>query len=135
MTRTGRTLSYTASDRDAHYTGTIPATRCPVCLVGMAATHGRSDIAYAAPDPAPAPWSDAVPFDSAPPVPAGWSIVSDGATPQDAVSTAERYRSHGRAAVVTRYGCRALSGAHYVAYRVTVDIAPDDAAWAAYRGQ
>ena len=55
MTRTGRTLSYAASDRDAHYTGTIPATRCPVCLVGMAATHGRSDIAYAAPDPAPAP--------------------------------------------------------------------------------
>lgn len=83
----------------------------------------------------PAPWQDAVPFDSAPTVPAGWSIVSDGATPQDAVNTAERYRSHGRAAVVTRYGCRALSGAHYVAYRVTVDIAPDDAAWAAYRGQ
>lgn len=131
-----RTLTYAASDRDAHYTGTVPAIRCPVCLVGMAASHGRSDVAYAAPDPAPAPWNDAVPFD-APPRPApGWSIAADGGTdPNAAVSTAERFRSHGRAAVVTRYIARALSGAQYVAYRVTVDIAPDDAAWEAYRGQ
>jgi hypothetical protein len=40
----GRTLSYAARDRAAHYAGTIRADRCPVCLVGMAVTHGRADV-------------------------------------------------------------------------------------------
>lgn len=84
----------------------------------------------------PAPWTDAVPFDRPARPEPGWSIAADGMLRADeATAIAARYRSHGRAAVVTRYLSRALSGGTAVAYRVTVDIAPTDAAWAAYRGE
>lgn len=131
----GRSLDYTDADRTAHYTGTVRPDRCPVCLMGMIVSHGRSDIAYAAPSADPAPWTDAVPFDRTPPVPDGWSIAADGVEPGTAIATADRFRSHGRSARVIRYMARTLSLAQYVTYRVIVDIPPTDAAWAAYRGE
>ena len=48
--RTGRSMDYNEADRAAHYNGTVRPDRCPVCLMGMGVTHGRSDIGWSAKD-------------------------------------------------------------------------------------
>jgi hypothetical protein len=39
-------VTYLDSERDGHYLGTTPPDQCPVCLAGMAVTHGRRDVQW-----------------------------------------------------------------------------------------